>query len=133
MSVWSMRARLLSGSGQRTKDDLMSMPSMSGPERQELIALRVAVVEVAQGCERRLRMGADAGDEATLRICRQVQEVLRTGYPVLTFHAVLEKRSRRQFLQRLVGQERAAEIEKAIAQATQTDPWAAYARKRTPG
>jgi NACalpha-BTF3-like transcription factor len=43
---------------------------------QQLIALRSAISEIAQGCERRLRKGFDAGDDATLRICRQAMEDL---------------------------------------------------------
>lgn len=53
-----------------------ALESAETQSRQQLIALRTAISEIAQGCERRLRKGFDAGDEATIRICMQAMEDL---------------------------------------------------------
>jgi hypothetical protein len=53
-----------------------ALESAETQNRQQLIALRTAISEIAQGCERRLRKGFDAGDDVTLRICMQAMENL---------------------------------------------------------
>ena len=53
-----------------------ALESVETQRWQQLISMRTAISEIAQGCERRLRKGRDAGDEDTLRICRQAMEDL---------------------------------------------------------